>query len=71
MINKTKAYNAMIKGYNVFITGAGGTGKSFLIKTFINHLKTLETPDDEYAVTSTTGLSSMLIGVKQLIVLRV
>jgi len=47
------------KKHNVFITGPGGTGKSFLIK----HIKRcLEEKSKVVAVTSLTGMASLLIG---------
>jgi len=47
------------KKRNVFITGPGGTGKSFLIK----HIKRyLEEKSKVVAVTSLTGMASLLIG---------
>jgi ATP-dependent DNA helicase PIF1 len=47
------------KKHNVFITGPGGTGKSFLIK----HIKKyLEEKNKVVAVTSLTGMASLLIG---------
>ena len=47
------------KKHNVFVTGPGGTGKSFLIK----HIKrSLEEKNKVVAVTSLTGMASLLIG---------
>lgn len=47
----------MKSGKNVFITGSGGTGKSFLIRTFKN-----EYPNKKHlAITSTTGISALEI----------
>ena len=51
-----KAYDLMIQGRNVFITGGGGVGKSWLIKYFV------ENTHKNVAVTSTTGVSSLIIG---------
>ena len=51
--------NEIDKKHNVFITGPGGTGKSFLIK----HIKRyLEEKSKVVAVTSLTGMASLLIG---------
>lgn len=53
------ALDLLSKGYNVFLTGPGGTGKSTIIKIFkeqcdLNQIK--------IALTSTTGVSALLIG---------
>jgi ATP-dependent DNA helicase PIF1 len=57
-----EAFNYMKSGKNVFLTGPGGSGKSFLIKYFINWYKSeIETEDSKIYITSTTGLSSILI----------
>lgn len=56
------AFECMKNGYNVFLTGPGGTGKSFLLKHFIEWYK--EEKEDQLSkiyVSSTTGLSSLLI----------
>ena len=56
------AFSFMKSGSNVFLTGPGGTGKSFLLKYFIDYYKNnAETDREQIYVTSTTGLSSLLI----------
>ena len=52
------AYKLMKEGKNLFLTGPGGTGKSELIKTFAR----LHKNSRVVAVTSTTGISAMIIG---------
>lgn len=44
----------VLDGYNIFLTGPGGVGKSY----YINKLKEDEDLKDEIVVTSTTGISS-------------
>ena len=57
-----KAFDEIINGKNVFLTGPGGSGKSFLLKYFIEYYKNnVETEDSLLFVTSTTGLSALLI----------
>jgi len=53
------AFEAMKSGKNIFVTAPAGAGKSFLIKTFVlyNKVKTKK----KVAVTSTTGVSAILI----------
>lgn len=56
------AFNAMIKGENIFITGPGGSGKSHVINLFVNYYKNnIENEENKLFVTSSTGLSSLLI----------
>lgn len=55
-----KALDNVKKGINVFITGAAGTGKSYLISNIIDWCKA-NYENDEYVVTATTGISAMLI----------
>lgn len=64
-IKKTKllpaqkeALEYMINGKNIFITGPGGVGKTHLIKIY----KDLYSYKKNIAVTSTTGISAILIG---------
>lgn len=57
-----QAWNAIIEGFNVFITGPGGSGKSHLINSFVHYFKiSLENESEKIYVTSSTGLSSLLI----------
>ena len=53
-----EAYNLMCEGKNVFITGAGGVGKSELIKTFV----TIFSDVKNIGLTSTTGTSAIIMG---------
>jgi len=64
MLNEKQelAVKAMLKGKNVFITGPGGTGKSYIIFYFIAKAMELGIKRDEIAITSTTGISASLIG---------
>ena len=56
------AFNYIKSGKNVFLTGPGGSGKSFLIKYFIDWYKAEKEEDNsKIYITSTTGLSSILI----------
>jgi ATP-dependent DNA helicase PIF1 len=56
--NQKLALEAMIAGKNIFLTGPSGTGKSFLI----NYFKDLVKNSKNIAITSTTGISALLIG---------
>jgi len=46
-------FKALAEGSNIFLTGAGGTGKSYLIK------QAVELHKQNFVVTSTTGISAM------------
>jgi ATP-dependent DNA helicase PIF1 len=55
-----KAYDLVEQGKSIFLTGPGGTGKSFLLKTMYEMI-----PDrigKHVAVTALTGCASLLIG---------
>ena len=52
------AYDKFQLGENLFVSGPGGSGKSFLIKYFANHLSDI---GKNYQITSTTGCSSILL----------
>lgn len=47
-------------GKNIFLTGAAGTGKSFLIKKLISYSKFFH-PEKKIAVTATTACAALLI----------
>jgi ATP-dependent DNA helicase PIF1 len=56
------ALEAMINGENIFITGPGGSGKSHVVNIFIQYFREqLLDEDQQLFVTSSTGLSSLLI----------
>lgn len=56
------ALDAMINGENIFITGPGGSGKSHVVNIFIQYFREqLLDEDQQLFVTSSTGLSSLLI----------
>ena len=52
------AFERFKQGENLFISGPGGSGKSHLVKYFVNELHTL---GKIHQVTSTTGCSSILL----------
>lgn len=56
--NQRYAYDKFQLGGNLFISGPGGSGKSFLVKYFSNHL---QDTGKNYQITSTTGCSSILL----------
>lgn len=53
-----KAYELLCKGENVFLTGPAGTGKTSVIKMFMN----AQSQYREIVITSTTGTSALLLG---------
>jgi ATP-dependent DNA helicase PIF1 len=56
--DQKRAWSSIIQGKNVFITGAGGVGKSKLVEIFT---KTYQ-HSKKMGITSTTGVSALLIG---------
>ena len=53
-----KAYDLIVEGKNVFLTGSAGTGKSVII----NYYKERYSLFKNIAITSTTGVSALVIG---------
>jgi len=53
------AYNAILQGKSIFLTGPGGTGKSYLIKEIFNNLK--QETGRELALTAMTGCAAILL----------
>lgn len=53
------AYQHMVKGDNVFVTGEAGTGKSFVIKKFIDEMQKL---DKNILICAPTGIAALQIG---------
>jgi ATP-dependent DNA helicase PIF1 len=54
-----EAYNMILSGQSVFLTGPGGTGKSFLIKKIVDDCASL---GKKVAVTALTGCAALLLG---------
>jgi ATP-dependent DNA helicase PIF1 len=59
--DQKKILNAILDKKNVFITGPGGCGKSYFIN-FFKEYTSVNTPNTKLALTSTTGISALLIG---------
>lgn len=53
-----EAWNAMVSGKNVFLTGKGGAGKTFLISLFKKKFGNVK----NIAITSMTGVSAIVLG---------
>ena len=53
-----KAYDLLVEGKNIFLTGAGGSGKSAVIRIFVRN----NSNKRNIIVTSTTGTSALLVG---------
>ena len=53
-----EALSIIKRGYNLFLTGSAGTGKSFTVKAIIDYLKGI---DKEVAITALTGCAAVLI----------
>ena len=52
---QVKAFEAIKSGKSIFLTGPGGTGKSYLIKQLFEKLEGV-------SVTAMTGCAALLIG---------
>lgn len=55
------AFNAIMEGKSIFLTGPGGTGKSFLIKEVYDKLST---PSHSVSLTAMTGCAALLLHTK-------
>lgn len=53
------AFDAALRGENIFITGAGGTGKSEVLKRIIEAIRV---KGDIVAVTASTGIAAVRVG---------
>lgn len=58
-MNQEVALKVMKSGANVFLTGKAGSGKSYVIKQFIAHHRTLGT---NIAITASSGIAATIIG---------
>jgi ATP-dependent DNA helicase PIF1 len=58
-MTQDQAFDILAMGHNVFLTGAAGTGKTFLINRFIRHAKE---HGIVIAVTASTGIAATHIG---------
>lgn len=56
---QTEALNRILEGDNVFLTGPGGTGKSYLIQRIV---ETFNARNHKVAVTALTGCAALLLG---------
>jgi len=54
--DQKSAFNLAINGHNLLITGQGGTGKSFLVKIIIKHLRTKV--NKKVAIVCSTGIAA-------------
>lgn len=52
-------YNILMQGYNAFVTGDAGTGKSYVIKKFIDDSRAL---DKNVMVVAPTGVAALNVG---------
>ena len=58
-MTQDQAFDILAMGHNVFLTGAAGTGKTFLINRFIRHAKE---HGITIAITASTGIAATHIG---------
>ena len=57
--SQERAYNAIMSGYNVFLTGHAGTGKSYLLRKVIDDLANAK---KNAVVTAPTGIAALNVG---------
>jgi ATP-dependent DNA helicase PIF1 len=55
-----RAYDAIVAGKSIFLTGPGGTGKSFLLKYLYDTIPSMT--GKQIAITAMTGCAALLIG---------
>lgn len=55
-----EAFDAVLEGKSVFITGPGGTGKSYLLKTLYQQI--YDKSEKVIAITAMTGCAALLLG---------
>ena len=60
-LEQRAAFDAIIAGKSVFLTGPGGTGKSYLLQTLYAQYKGL-TGGKSIAITALTGCAALLLG---------
>ena len=58
--NQKVAFDLLIAGYNVFLSGEAGTGKSFILNKFIDYIETKT--DKNLVVCASTGIAAVNIG---------
>lgn len=59
-----RAFSAMLRGENIFLTGEGGTGKSFVVQAFINYCYYMRI---NVLAAAQTGLAAQHIGGRTLV----
>ena len=57
--SQEKAYNAVMGGFNVFLTGHAGTGKSFLLRKLVDDL---QSAGKRVVVAAPTGIAAVTVG---------
>jgi ATP-dependent DNA helicase PIF1 len=60
-VEQKSAFDAVISGDSIFITGPGGTGKSFLLQTIYENYKE-SSGGKKISVTAMTGCAALLLG---------
>jgi ATP-dependent DNA helicase PIF1 len=59
-VQQLAAFKAIVAGKSIFLTGPGGTGKSFLLENLHQHYKSRT--KNQLAITAMTGCAAILIG---------
>lgn len=54
-MTQDQAFDLLTMGHNVFLTGAAGSGKTFLVNRFIAHARTYSI---SIAITASTGIAA-------------